>query len=87
MTSSNGNIFRFTGHYLCEEFTGHRWIPLTKASDGWVNNREAADLWRHRAHYDVTVMHVVKLSERSQTKRICTHTVAMRDIFPKQLVD
>ena len=32
MTSSNGNIFRVTGH-LCGEFTGHRWIPLTKASD------------------------------------------------------
>ena len=32
MTSSNGNIFRITGH-LCGEFTGHRWIPLTKASD------------------------------------------------------
>ena len=32
MTSSNGNIFRSTGP-LCEEFTGHRWIPLTKASD------------------------------------------------------
>ena len=36
MTSSNGNIFRVTGP-LCEEFTGHRWIPLTKASD--------AELW------------------------------------------
>ena len=32
MTSSNGNIFRVTGP-LCEEFTGHRRIPLTKASD------------------------------------------------------
>ena len=31
MTSSNGNTFRFTGP-LCGEFTGHRWIPLTKAS-------------------------------------------------------
>ena len=30
MTSSNGNIFRVTGP-LCEEFTGHRWIPRTKA--------------------------------------------------------
>ena len=36
MTSSNGNIFRVTGH-LCGEFTGPRWIPLTKASD--------AELW------------------------------------------
>ena len=36
MTSSNGNIFRVTGH-LCGEFTDHRWIPCTKASD--------AELW------------------------------------------
>ena len=36
MTSSNGNIFRVTGP-LCGKFTGHRWIPLTKASD--------AELW------------------------------------------
>ena len=68
MTSSNGNIFRVTGH-LCGEFTGPRWIPRTKASDaelwcfficvwinGWVNNREAGDLRRYRAHCDVTVM-------------------------------
>ena len=32
MTSSNGSIFRLTGP-LCGEFTGHRWIPLTKAGD------------------------------------------------------
>ena len=38
MTSSNGNIFRVTCH-LCGEFTGPRWIPLTKASDD-------AELWR-----------------------------------------
>ena len=69
MTSSNGNIFRVTGH-LCGEFTGLRWIPRTKASDaelscflwsapeinGWVNNGEAGELRRHRAHYDVTAM-------------------------------
>ena len=36
MTSSNGNIFRVTGH-LCGEFTGTRWILRTKASD--------AELW------------------------------------------
>ena len=32
MTLSNGNIFRVT-RPSCGEFTGHRWIPLTKASD------------------------------------------------------
>ena len=36
MTSANRNIFRVTGP-LCGEFTGHRWIPSTKASD--------AELW------------------------------------------
>ena len=69
MKSSNGNIFRVIGH-LCGELSGHRWIPRTKASDAelwcfrwsaswinvWVNNREAGDLRRHRAHYDIIVM-------------------------------
>ena len=32
MTSSSGNIFRVSGH-LSREFTGHRWIHRTKASD------------------------------------------------------
>ena len=58
MTSSNGNIFRVTGH-LCGEFTDDRWIPHTKAINSWVNNREAGDLRRYRAHYDVIVMYVV----------------------------
>ena len=35
MTSSNGNIFRVTGH-LCGEFTGPRWIPCTKACDAEI---------------------------------------------------
>ena len=77
MTSSKGNPFHVTG-LLCGEFTGHRWIPLTKASDaelwcflwsapwinGWVNNREAGDLRRHRAHYDVTAMILSYVSYR-----------------------
>ena len=36
IASSNGNIFRVTGH-LCREFTCHRLIPRTKASE--------AELW------------------------------------------
>ena len=36
MTSSNGNIFRVNGPFRGES-TGHRWIPLTEASD--------AELW------------------------------------------
>ena len=34
MTSSNGNIFALMA-LLCREFTGHRWIPFTKASYLW----------------------------------------------------
>ena len=25
--------------------------------NGWLNNHKAGDLWRHRAHYDATVLH------------------------------
>ena len=54
---------------LCREFTDQQWIPFTKASDvvlwcflcsawinSWVNNRDAGDLRRHRAHYDAIAM-------------------------------
>ena len=53
MTSSNGKIFRVTG-ILCGEFTGHRWIPHTKASDAelWRVLRSAPEQlskqWRHQ---------------------------------------
>ena len=36
MMLPNGNAFRVTGH-LCGEFTGHRWISHTKASDAELN--------------------------------------------------
>ena len=69
MTWSNRNIFRVTGT-MCGELTGHRWIPLPKASgaerwcflwsapwiNDWINNREAGELRRHHAHYDAIVM-------------------------------
>ena len=68
MTSSNGDIFRVTGP-LWEEFTRHRFPsqrPATRSFDvffdmrlkknGWVNNRDAGDLRRHRTHYNVTLM-------------------------------
>ena len=51
MTSSNGNIFRVTGH-LCGEFTDLRWIPHTKASDAelwwflWSANKRLIKQWR-----------------------------------------
>ena len=68
MMSSSGNIFLVTGP-LWGESIGHRWIPLTKASDaelwcffelrlkkGWANNRDDDDLGPNRVHYNVPVM-------------------------------
>ena len=82
MTSSNGNIFRVTGH-LCGEFTGPRWLPRTKASDAelwyfficvwindWVNNREAGDFRRYRAHYDVIVTIACNFLATNRTCRV-----------------
>ena len=70
MTSSNGNIFRVTGH-LCVRGI-HRppvnsphkgqWREALMFSlisawiNGWANNRDPGDLRRYRAHYDVFVM-------------------------------
>ena len=56
MTSSNGNIFRSP---VTSEFPSQR--PVTRSFDffwinAWVNNHEAGDLKRHRAHYDVIVI-------------------------------
>ena len=73
MTSSNANIFRVTGT-LCGEFIGPGEFPsqrpVTRSFDvfmicvwinGWINNREAGDLRRHRGHYDVNVMETVEV--------------------------
>ena len=70
MTTSYGNIFRATGH-LCGEFTGHRWNPLTKASNaelwfflsnkqswGWWFETPSHPLCRHRnVSYNTTSYH------------------------------
>ena len=70
MKSSNGNIFRVTGN-LCREFIGHRWHSSHKGQwrgplmfsficswiNASVNNGEAGDWRRHRAHYDVILMY------------------------------
>ena len=68
MTSSNGNICRFTGP-LCREFTSHRWIPpqrpvrrsfdvfLGLRLNKWLSKQLwHRDLRHHFSHYDITVM-------------------------------
>ena len=71
MTSSNGNIFRVTGLLWREsmdpwspmdspqkgQWRGALMFSLICAwTNGCANNEDAADLRRHHAHYDVTVM-------------------------------
>ena len=50
--------------------------------DGWVNNREAGDLIRHRAHYDATVM-TLPLPTDGPDARPSAHTIPTEklDIF------
>ena len=66
MTSSNLNIFRVTGP-LWGNSPGNfprksQWHGVLVFSlictwrNGWISNRKAGDLRRHRSHYDVTVM-------------------------------
>ena len=69
MTSSNGNIFRVTGPFVRGihrspvnyphkgQWSGAlRFSFICAWTKAWVNRREAGDLRRHLAHYDVTVM-------------------------------
>ena len=70
MTSSNGNIFRVTGPCVGNStvpvISPHKgqWRRALMFSlicvwiNGWVNNREAGDLRRHRGHDDVSVLPV-----------------------------
>ena len=86
MTSSNGNIFRVTG--ACwGEFTGDRWIPLTKPVtrsfdiffdprlSGWANHRDVDNLRRHCPYHDVNVMeiNIQKFSKMILLVRVFIH--------------
>ena len=64
MTSSNGNVCSVTGHLCGNSPAPHKgqWRGVLMFSlictwiTDWVNNRDAGDLRRHRAHHDVIVM-------------------------------
>ena len=71
MTSSNGNIFRVTGHLCGESPHKGQWCGAVVFSlicvwiNGWVNNREAGDLRRYPANYNVSVMILVLVCSTS----------------------
>ena len=83
MTSSNGNIFRVTGH-LCGEFTGPGALMLSLRCvwiNDRVNNREAGDFRRYRAHYDVIVM---RCHEPNEAVSIATQRLP-KELFLSEL--
>ena len=80
MTSSNGNILRFTDHSCIDRSqvnSPHKgqwqgaliFLLICAWINGWVNNGKAGDLRRHRAHYDITVMVIQQCSHRSNVPR------------------
>ena len=64
MTSSNGSIFRVTGH-LYGEFTGTRWVPHTKASDAaqMASNAENVSIWwrHHDTVFNLSFLHTASV--------------------------
>ena len=86
MTSSNGNLFRVTGH-LWGEFTGPRspvnsphkgqwrgvlmFTLICARINGWVNNREAGDLRPNRAHYGVMLLHATVRADSFAIGHLC----------------
>ena len=57
MMSWNGNVFRVTGHSHNGQWRRALMFSLLWVCiNGWVNNREAGDLRRYRADYDIIVM-------------------------------
>ena len=52
--------------------------------NGWVNNREAGDLRRHRARYDVIVMNqgcnaYVIIIQNETTRECIAHAIIIRN--------
>ena len=87
MTSSNGNIFRNTGPlrgiHQSQVNSPHKgqWRGALIFSlscawiNGWVNNRDAGDLRRYRAHYDVIVMKIVFITSKSKLVQVMARSV------------
>ena len=68
MTSSNGNIFRVTGHHqspMNSRYKGQwrgalMFFLICVWINGWVSSRDAGDSRRYHAHYDVIVMVTIR---------------------------
>ena len=85
MTASNQNIFYVTGHQRGE-------LALVSSLicawiNGWIHNREAGDLRRYRAHYDLTVMRTseISISDHVDCKQISNAYRAWYQILVPQI--
>ena len=99
MTSSNGNIFRVTGHCAGNspvpvEFPAQR--PVTRSFyvifdcvwiNGCVNSHEAGDLRRYRAHYDVIVTVIVNHDYNEADNCVRLNTLLQNKIWRPGLTD
>ena len=64
------------------EFWCFLWPLICAWTNGWVNNRDAGDLRRHRSHYDVTVM-VMLCLQRVKRRHGCVRYWASRQGIPE----
>ena len=61
------------------QWRGTLMFPLICAwINGWVNNREAGDLRRHRAHYDVTLMITYSIDMSHKSHKHLPHVSQFR---------
>ena len=56
------------------------WCFLWSVKNGWINNREADDLRRHRAHYDVIVM-IASLANNSWNRKDISFCIMISSVF------
>ena len=98
-TSSNGNIRRYwtfvRGIHRWPVNSPHKgqWSRALMFSlicawiNGWVNNRDAGDLRRHRAHYDVTTMNLPHSISKDKTETTITINLLMITCCPIHVVE
>ena len=66
------------------QWRGALMFPLIWAwINGWVNNGEAGDLRRHRAHYDITVMIFIRIKPITLKSR----TSSIMEVLPHMLIE
>ena len=89
MTSSNGNIFRVTGH-LCGDFTGPRWIgtgefpaqrPVTRSFDVFFDLQPNKRLSKQWWGWSFQTASCPLWRHRNVTDSCCVHLIWWRGIF------